>query len=191
MATIYLLRHSDTEYTHLKLICGVSDPPLSNEGKVCAQNNSGIFSAHRFDRVFSSPAQRCTMTLNVMAPGYEYDTDVRLREIDFGELEGLPIKEVFHENTDQPGTYYDDWQMYHFPCGDNIVEYFRRAGDTVLAYADRPENAILLVTHNGFINSVIANLVMQDIRQLFTVPCHTCDMVKLWRKNGQFFYKLL
>ena len=191
MATIFMLRHGDTEYSKLKNICGVSNPPLSGEGRRKALKRKAALEEYHFDSTYTSPLIRCTETLQIMAPEIRYEIDSRLIEIDFGELEGKPIKDVFSENRDTPDTYSDDWETYHFPKGDNMADYFDRAGETVRTFAGKKEDAILLVTHNGFINSVIANLVYRDIGKLFTVPCHTCDIIKLWEENGRFHHEIL
>ena len=188
MAFIYLLRHSETEYSKLHNVCGVSDPPLSEEGVIRAKTRASILEGLNFGAIYSSPSKRCFQTLEIMKPGAAYTIDERLREINFGELEGQPIRKVFREKADAPGMYDDDWKTYHFFGGDNMVEYFERAGETVSGFAARPEDAILLVTHNGFINCVLANLVFRDIDKLFTVPCPTCGLVELKWENGVFSY---
>lgn len=191
MAIIYMLRHSETEFSKLKNVCGVSDPPLSEEGIVRAQHRAHVLRNLRFSAAYSSPLKRCFQTLGIMRPGMAYEIDQRLREINFGELEGRHIPEVFHVKKDTPDAYEDDWKTYHFPGGDNMVDYFERAGETVREIAAQPNDAILLVTHNGFINSVLANLVFCDIDMLFTVPCPTCGLVRLWQQDGRFCYELI
>ena len=190
MAIIYLLRHSETEYSKLRHVCGVSDPPLSDEGVIRAKTRAHVLEGLNPGAIYSSPSQRCFRTLELMKPEAAYTIDERLREIHFGELEGSYIPDVFRVRKDAPDAYEDDWKTYHFPGGDNMVEYFERAGETVSGFAARPEDAILLVTHNGFINCVLANLVFCDIDKLFTVPCPTCGLVRLWQDNGRFRYEL-
>ena len=190
MAIIYLLRHSETEYSKQRHVCGASDPPLSEEGIARAQSRAHVLEGLNFRAIYTSPSKRCFQTLEIMKPGAAYTIDERLREIHFGELEGSYIPDVFRVRKDAPDAYEDDWKTYHFPGGDNMVEYFERAGETVSSFAARPEDMILLVTHNGFINSVLANVVFCDIDKLFTVPCPTCGLVELKRENGVFSYKM-
>lgn len=190
MATIYMLRHSETEYSRLRKICGVSNPPLSDEGFELARARAHVVNGRSFAAILTSPSQRCIQTLDTMMSGSVYSIDARLREIDFGALEGKPINEVFRACKDAPDAYEDDWKTYHFPGGDNMVTYFEQAGETVLELAERPEDAILLISHNGFINSVLANLVFRDIDKLFTVSCPTCGMVELKKGNGSFAYRI-
>ena len=191
MAIIYLLRHSETEYSKLRHVCGASDPPLSEEGIARAQHRAHVLEGLSFGAIYSSPSKRCFQTLEIMKPEAAYTIDERLREIHFGELEGSYIPDVFRVSKDAPDAYEDDWKTYHFPGGDNMVEYFERAGETVSGFAERPEDTILLVTHNGFINSVLANLVFCDIDKLFIVPCPTCGLVRLWQDGGRFQYDLI
>lgn len=191
MATIYLLRHSETEYSRLHNVCGVSDPPLSEQGIARAKSRAHVLDGLRFGTVCSSPSRRCIQTLELMLPGVAGKVDGRLREIHFGELEGKPIPEVFHESKDVPGTYVDDWKTYNFTGGDSVMDYFRRAGETAREYADGPEDdAVLIVSHNGFIACVLANLVSEDIDKLFTVPIPTCALIRITREGGSFGYQV-
>lgn len=190
MATVYLIRHSETEYSKLRKVCGVSDPPLSEEGIARAQSRAYVLEGLRFGAIYSSPSRRCFHTLEIMKPGLTYSIDERLREIHFGELEGKHIPDVFRENASAPDRYDDDWKTYDFRGGDKMTEYFERAGETAREYAARTEETVLLAAHNGFINCVLANLVFRDIDMLFTVPCPTCGLVELKNQNGLFSYRI-
>jgi broad specificity phosphatase PhoE len=89
---IYLLRHGHTPqpgtYT------GSTDVELSIEGTRHVSNLSPLFDQLDFDCCFCSPLSRCRQTVSLLAIDAELIFDDCLREIDFGDWEGLSFADV-------------------------------------------------------------------------------------------------
>ena len=92
---LYLIRHGETEWNKLVKIQGCIDTNLSDEGFEQAHKVAEIFKG-KIDCLYSSPLKRALKTadiignLNNLKPTQVYN----LREIHFGEWEGLTIKEI-------------------------------------------------------------------------------------------------
>lgn len=95
--TIVAVRHGVTGFTLEKRFCGISDPPLVEQGRLQVKaaaerlaNRGGI------DLVVASPLSRCRETAAIIAAAVgapvEYDDD--LREVSFGAWEGLTFATV-------------------------------------------------------------------------------------------------
>jgi probable phosphoglycerate mutase len=92
----HLLRHGQTEHTPERRFSGSSDVPLSDLGRAEARAAATYLGGRGIDVVVSSPLQRCRETAAAAAEvlGLPVDVDDDLRELDFGEWEGLTGEEV-------------------------------------------------------------------------------------------------
>jgi len=95
--TLVLVRHGVTGFTLEKRFCGVSDPPLVEQGRLEAKAVAErLVSRGGIDLIVSSPMSRCRDTAAVIASAVgapvEYDDD--LREVSFGAWEGLTFSVV-------------------------------------------------------------------------------------------------
>ena len=87
---LIVARHGRTPANAAGQLLGRRDPELDDLGRdqaaaIAAATPQGA-------RVISSPLRRCRQTADALDP--DHDTDDRLLEIDYGELDGLAVKEV-------------------------------------------------------------------------------------------------
>lgn len=84
---LWLVRHGETPASRARSLAGWVDVPLTERG--CAQASSlrDVLTGRRFEGVWSSDLQRAVTTAR-LAFG-EPRQDPRLREMSFGELEGV------------------------------------------------------------------------------------------------------
>ena len=144
---LYLIRHGETEWNRQKRLQGSVDIPLNENGLAIArQTAEGLREAGmHFDRIYSSPLVRAHKTAQILCPGQEIQTDHRLREISFGDLEGTSFLTV----TDLPMP---------APGGESSQELQSRAVEFLEEVIADPENQgkqILISAHGGVIRSVL------------------------------------
>ena len=84
--TLWLVRHGDTEWSEQGRLCGWADPPLSEAGIEQAAKLHTRLRHRPFEGAWSSDLTRATEFARLSFG--EAQPDVRLREIDFGDLEG-------------------------------------------------------------------------------------------------------
>ena len=82
-----LVRHARTAFGADGRFCGSSDPPLDEVGRRQAERLRVRLAPTSFDRVWSSDLRRAVETATIIDRGTP-TIDVRLRELDFGTLEG-------------------------------------------------------------------------------------------------------
>jgi broad specificity phosphatase PhoE len=82
--------HSSSEDNELGLRSGWRDSPLSSVGQQQAIQLRAIVGDGDFDAVFSSDLSRASETARIVFPDADVRTDGRLREMNYGELNGSP-----------------------------------------------------------------------------------------------------
>lgn len=93
---LFLVRHPETVGNSLRQYVGSSESPLSTLGEEQAHRAiTGLIAASP-DRIVSSPLGRCRVIADAVADelGLEVQVDTRLREMDFGPIEGMTFDEI-------------------------------------------------------------------------------------------------
>jgi probable phosphoglycerate mutase len=97
--TIYFVRHGETDWNVARRIQGHTDIPLNDTGRAQARRNgSALKTVVREAAAFtfvSSPLGRAQETMRIVRtelglPPATFAQDERLKELNFGQLEGLP-----------------------------------------------------------------------------------------------------
>ena len=92
--TIHLIRHGITEGNLLGQYIGVTDSPLSQEGRerLLQQREAGGYP--QAQAYYTSPLSRCRDTLHLLYPDAKPQVVEDFRECDFGEWEGKTADEL-------------------------------------------------------------------------------------------------
>ena len=91
---LYFIRHGETDLNIVKRLQGATDIPLNENGEAIAiETGQGMKDIH-FDMIFTSPLKRAYRTAELVRGDREIPLyiDERLREICFGDYEGLISK---------------------------------------------------------------------------------------------------
>lgn len=139
---LWLVRHAATDWTQARRFCGWSDPPLSQEGRGQARALRPRLKNQSFDSVVSSSSLRAVETAR-LAYGEPLPDD-RLRELDFGDLEGVTWEDCSKEMR----TALLACETFHAPNGESVADMKERVD---AALAELGEGQHLVVTHGGVI----------------------------------------
>jgi len=92
--TVYLTlaRHGETTWSRTGQHTGTTDLPLTERGQAQAAALAARLEGSQFDAMLSSPAQRAVDT--AAATGWDFATDERLAELDYGAYEGLTTVQI-------------------------------------------------------------------------------------------------
>jgi probable phosphoglycerate mutase len=85
-----LVRHGRTDFNARGVLLGRLDPPLDDVGRLQAEQLA--MAMERPDRVISSPLRRARETADAF--GLPVEIDERWIELDYGELDGMPVESV-------------------------------------------------------------------------------------------------
>ena len=139
---IWLVRHGETVSNADGRLSGWSDVPLSERGQEQARTLRPVLAEERFDGIWSSDLVRAVDTAR-LAVG-EPTVDPRLREMDFGDLEGRKWAEIGDEQRDAILAFDD----YTAPGGESTSSLRARVLEFVEAL---PAGRHLIFSHGGAI----------------------------------------
>jgi broad specificity phosphatase PhoE len=145
---IYLIRHGETEWSLTGQHTGVTDIPLTENGRNAAKLFEPIFAKVKLALVLTSPLERARMTCALAGLDKLAKIDRDLMEWNYGEYEGLTSKQI-HEKS-------PDWLLFRDGCpkGESPEEVAARA-DRVLAKARAANGPVALFAH-GHVLRVLA-----------------------------------
>lgn len=142
---VWLVRHGETPRSRSGRLAGWVDTPLSPHGREQARALRPLLANHVFRSVWSSDLRRAVTTAR-LAFG-DPCRDPRLRELDFGELEGLPWRRLPEPHQSALERFWD----LAPPGGETAAQLRRRVADFL---DELPSGRHLLFTHGGVIRAV-------------------------------------
>lgn len=152
MTLFYLIRHGETEWNrHGNRYCGRTNLPLAQVGREQAERLALSLQNTRFDAVLVSPLQRALETARPIAKrcGMEMQTDERLREIDFGDWEGLTQQEIEQHFPRQWEQWVQDPATTRAGgTGESANQVFSRMKSVIVENSEKTLQRVLIVSHN-------------------------------------------
>jgi broad specificity phosphatase PhoE len=145
---IFLIRHGETEWSRSGKHTGVTDVPLTEQGRKTARLLQPVLARDVFELVLTSPLQRARQTCELAGLEKGAAVEPDLMEWNYGIYEGLTTEQIQRE---RPG-----WSVFHDGCpdGEMPAQVAARA-DHVLAKVRAGEGNVALFAH-GHILRVIA-----------------------------------
>lgn len=140
------MRHGETDWNSAGRFCGWSDPPLSERGRAQARELRRFLVDQRFDSFVSSPSVRALETAR-LAYG-EPILDDRLRELDFGDMEGSTWADCSPELQERLG----DFESFEAPNGESVAKLSERVEGALRALGSGRH---LVVTHGGVVRFLL------------------------------------
>lgn len=137
--TLYLVRHGKVDFPGgLHRCIGRTELPLSEEGRRQALELGAYFAGHPVETVFSSPLGRCAETARLLAGGkYPVQTETGLRELDMGEWENVPMREIDKGLESEPVS------------GEGRQAGLLRFRETIDRILKKTEGDVVCVAHAG------------------------------------------
>lgn len=145
---VYLLRHGETEWSRGGRHTGLTDVPLTEEGRMAALRLQPGLAKEVFALVLTSPLQRARETCALAGLANQAVIEPDLLEWRYGEYEGLTTKQIQLMRT--------GWSLFRDGCpgGETPAEVAARA-DGIIAKARKAEGNVALFAH-GHILRVLA-----------------------------------
>ena len=145
---VYLARHGETEWSLSGQHTGITDIPLTENGRNLAKRLAPVLATERFALVLTSPLERARKTCELAGLGAHAVIDRDLMEWNYGEYEGLTPKQI---DAQAPG-----WMLFTDGCpgGESPAQVSARA-DRLVARVRSVEGDVALFAH-GHIFRVFA-----------------------------------
>jgi broad specificity phosphatase PhoE len=155
MATIFLVRHGQTDWNAERRWQGHADPPLNERGRAEARVLADRLAGRGLRRVYSSDLERARETAEIVGAALRLPVklDERLREVDVGEWSGLTLTEVEERFPDgfrrrrEGGTGWAEGEPFDV-MAERVLAALR---DLAGRHGDEP---VIVVTHGGPIRAV-------------------------------------
>ncbi len=159
MSEILFIRHAETDMAGT--FCGHSDPPLNLRGRAQLSELLSTLSAESIDEVYTSNLLRSRETAEAIAGDHAAKCHLRpaLREINFGQWEGLAWSEVEHRDVAYAQRWIAEYPNLSAPDGESISNFEKRVlAEVELLMAKAESNDIAVVTHGGVLRTVLCRL---------------------------------
>lgn len=149
---LYCIRHGETEWSRSGQHTGVTDIPLTDNGRRFATRLGTALACHRFSLVLVSPLVRALETCQLAGLSGRAVVEPDLKEWNYGDYEGLTpasIREVRPE-----------WILFRDGCpnGERPDEVGRRA-DRIIARAVAVEGDVALFAHGHILRTLAARWI--------------------------------
>ncbi|WP_455793919.1 histidine phosphatase family protein [Clostridium butyricum] len=176
--TIMLIRHGETEWNILGKFQGSTDIPLSNEGIRQAFMLKERLKSD-FDYIFSSPLKRAYETAKILCneSGKQVSIAEEIREINFGEWEGLTVKGIAEKYPEIFNEWRNDKREGKFCGGDmSTLNASIRAKNCIMEIANKHKGKkIVIVAHGGIIKAGLIGIFEWDMSMYHKIALgNTC-----------------
>jgi len=158
---VFLIRHGETEWSLSGQHTGMTDIPLTENGRTMPRLLAPILAKVTFARIFTSPLKRARETCELAGLGERAEIDHDLVEWNYGDYEGLTTKEI-HAKT-------PDWMLFRDGCpgGDGPEDVARRV-DSVIGRVRAVEGDVALFAHGHVFRVFVARWIGLQA----TAGCH-------------------
>lgn len=161
---IYFIRHGETDWNVQGRLQGQRDIPLNAQGQtqgiaVSQKLKEAAGSVHVLDYV-ASPLERTRHTMETVRcelglPPDGYRVDERLKEIHFGEWEGLTWAEIREKDPERLSLRDKDRWNFDPPRGG---ENYHMLCDRVMSFVNEIKRDTVMVSHGGVARALLVAL---------------------------------
>jgi probable phosphoglycerate mutase len=181
---VFLVRHGETEWSLNGRHTGVSDIPLTENGRRVARLWQPHAATRKFALVLTSPLQRARETCALAGLAAQAQTEDDLREWNYGEYEGLTPQEI---RARQP-----DWLIFRDGCPggespaqigarvDRVIGRVRAAAGDAVVFAHGHVLRVLAARWLGLAPSGGSHFLLETATLCVLSAYHGVPAVRRW-----------
>ena len=176
---LYLIRHGQTDWNIVKRLQGATDIPLNENGEAVAVATCEGMKDIPLDFIISSPLQRAYRTAEIVRGDRKIPIicDERIREICFGDYEGLVSKSEGYSIPDPEFKYFfTKTDCYKTPPnGESLDSLLERTNDFLCELKNRKDfkdKNILISSHGAAVRALLSNIEKCDRAQFWGQGVH-------------------
>jgi broad specificity phosphatase PhoE len=162
VSRLLLVRHGETEMNSALRYWGKTDVNLGAAGLQQAGCLRRRFEPEKISRIYSSSMKRAMLTAQTIASGRSLDITGcdELREIDFGQIEGLDYSQVQAQFPHVARMWAERDPELVYPEGESLAQLDARISVFIQRLAKHGEDdTLLIVAHSGVLRSLICLLL--------------------------------
>ena len=168
MAKVFLIRHGEVDWNRQNAYIGSTDLPLNPMGQAQARQLADYLRTKKISAIYSSSLIRAVQTAEIIAErlGVAVNICPELREVDYGEWEGVPESEVRERYPD----FYPGWRAnpleVRTPGGETFGELRDRALPAFIEIAKaHPKDNVAIIAHKSANRVILACLLGMDVNR--------------------------
>ena len=172
LTRLILVRHGQTVWNHDMRYQGHTDIALTDEGIKQAELVAERLAKEKINAVYSSDLSRAFITAERIAQrhGVSVTGIPELREIKFGEWEGLTYKGIGEKWPDQLPKLYSHPDEVVIPGGETFRDLKARATRAVESLVEKhPEDTIAVVSHGGTIRTILCATLNIHLNHVWSI----------------------
>jgi probable phosphoglycerate mutase len=155
--TLLAIRHGETRWNAEQRFQGHEDSPLTEAGRNQVEALGLRMKAFEFNSLISSDLGRAQETAAIIAriTGHTVETDSRIRERNYGVLEGLTVPEIKARHSETLIKLDENDPDYLIPKGESHRQHYQRNAEFMNELLrQRAGTNIALVIHGGVLDSI-------------------------------------
>jgi alpha-ribazole phosphatase len=186
---LYLVRHGETESNIQKRYQGWTESPLSEDGLCQAEKAGRVLSEKQIDAIYCSDLRRASHTAEIIGlhNSLKPEATPLLREINFGQWEGLTFKEIEASWGNMVSRWLDDPFKKSAPEGETLLEVGERMRQFVNRLVEQyPDGRrIVAVSHGGSIRALLHNILGLDSKSFWDISIENASISLVRYLNGE------
>ncbi len=162
MTRLLLVRHGATEFNSSMRFTGHSQMSLNDVGSRQADKLAGKLAGEKIDIACTSDLRRAMDTTQAACRDREIEVLIcpELREIDYGDCEGLTFKEISIRFPEVVEPWLGHSLDLTFPGGEKLAGFIERVDGFLDRLESNPQwRTVLLVSHGGVIPVLLCRLL--------------------------------
>lgn len=172
LTRLILVRHGQTVWNHDMRYQGHTDIALTDEGIKQAELVAERLAKEKIAAVYASDLSRALITAKRIAARHAVSVTgmPELREIKFGEWEGLTYKGIGEKWPDQMAKLYSHPDEVVIPGGETFRDLKARATRAVESLVEKhPEDTIAVVSHGGTIRTILCATLNIHLNHVWSI----------------------
>ncbi len=175
MTNLLFIRHAETDMAGT--FCGHSDPPINERGQKQLSRLIAELHTELIEEIISSDLKRARMTANAIAMSFQVPISFtsKLREIHFGDWEGLSWSAIEHRDPAYARLWTEQYPKCTAPGGESFSKFRARILDEITALIKHGNHkSAAVVTHAGVMRVILSDLCGLDEQDAWNRTSQYC-----------------
>jgi alpha-ribazole phosphatase len=167
LSRLLLVRHGEIATDNTGKFWGHTDIALNETGVLQVERLGERLSGEPIDEIYSSDLSRAFHSAEIIAARHNLNiaTTEKLREIHFGDIEGLTFEEIDRQYPELSKSWTDDDLTFRFPKGESFTELEERVcGFITEVNLYNRDCTILIVSHGGLLRMLICHILGLNLK---------------------------
>ncbi len=190
---IYIVRHGETDWNSKRKWQGWVNTSLNDKGKGQAEKTATKLDSFEISKIYTSPLNRAMETAEIINSkiNVELEEMDSLKEINFGEWEGLTLAEI-RENYGEAFECWEDRPFEEVGFGvENVSKVQERAFKSLLDICSTNDGDVLIVSHSLWIRALVCKVLCIPLESRMTFELENAGITVIEKTEDKFMLKTL